>query len=224
MPWIHGSWRSPAAITPRPSRATGPRRFWTAIALAAITLPALTLLLVLLGEHVDLALALVLYLLAVVVIALVGGLVPALLAALAAGLLADYYFTAPVHSLRVERPADVFALVVYVVTAVVGTAAGMAARRTYQAVRASSEARTLSRLATAMMHGQDLPALLEQVGGLRPGRGEPAGEGRRACRRPPLVRRRQYRNGRAGAAVRRRRRKPRGRQPHARRMRPPAER
>lgn len=52
----------------------------------------------------------------------------------------------------------------YVVTAViVGMAAGTAARRTYQAVRASSEARALTRLATAMMHGQDLPALLEQV-------------------------------------------------------------
>ncbi|WP_327257769.1 DUF4118 domain-containing protein [Streptomyces sp. NBC_01244] len=132
--------------------------------LAAITLPGLTALLVLLGEHVDLALALVLYLLAVVVIALVGGLVPALLAALAAGLLADHYFTPPVHSLRVERLADILALVVYVVTAViVGMAAGTAARRTYQAVRASSEARALSRLATAMMHGQDLPTLLEQV-------------------------------------------------------------
>lgn len=149
---------------PHPSRATGPRRFWTAMLLAAIMLPGLTALLVLLGEHVDLSLALVLYLLAVVVIALVGGLVPALVAALAAGLLADYYFTPPMHSLRVQHLADVIALVVYVVTAViVGMAAGTAARSTYRAVRASSEARALSRLATAMIHGQDLPALLEQV-------------------------------------------------------------
>ncbi|MCX4803276.1 DUF4118 domain-containing protein [Streptomyces sp. NBC_01214] len=149
---------------PHPSRATGPRRFWTAMLLAAITLPGLTAVLVLLGEHVDLSLALVLYLLAVVVIALVGGLVPALVAALAAGLLADYYFTPPMHSLRVQHLADVVALVVYVVTAViVGMAAGTAARSTYRAVRASSEALALSRLATAMMHGQDLPTLLEQV-------------------------------------------------------------
>ncbi|MER6196117.1 DUF4118 domain-containing protein, partial [Streptomyces sp. NPDC001586] len=155
---------SSALRLPHPGRATGPRRFRTALLLAALTLPALTALLVLLGEHVDLALALVLYLLAVVVIALVGGLVPALLAALAAGLLADYYFTPPLHSLRVERFTDVLALLVYVVTAVlVGLAAGTAARRTYQAVRASSEARALSRLATAMMHGEDLPTLLEQV-------------------------------------------------------------
>lgn len=102
--------------------------------------------------------------LAVVAIALIGGIVPALPAALAAALLADYYFTPPLHSLRVERLVDILTLVIYVVTAaIVGTAAGAAAHRTYQAVRASSEARALSRLATAMMHGQDLPALLEQV-------------------------------------------------------------
>ncbi|MEU9945189.1 sensor histidine kinase [Streptomyces lavendulae] len=160
----HAAGSLPALRLPHPSRATGPRRFWTAMLLAAVALPALTVLLVLLGEHVDLGLALVLYLLAVVAIALIGGVVPALLAALAAGLLADYRFTPPLHSLRVERLADILTLVVYVVTAViVGTAAGAAARRTYQAVRASSEARALSRLATAMMHGQDLPALLEQV-------------------------------------------------------------
>ncbi|WP_329096919.1 sensor histidine kinase [Streptomyces sp. NBC_01439] len=160
----HAAGESSALRLPHPSRATGPRRFWTAMLLAAITLPGLTAVLVLLGEHVDLAIALVLYLLAVVVIALVGGLVPALLAAFAAGLLADYYFTLPVHSLRVERLSDVLGLVVYVVTAaLVGTAAGTAARRTYQAVRASAEARALSRLASAMMHGQNLPTLLEQV-------------------------------------------------------------
>ncbi|MFJ2597147.1 hypothetical protein [Streptomyces erythrochromogenes] len=73
----HAAGTGSALRLPHPSRATGPCRLWTAIALAAITLPALTLLLVLLGEHVDLALALVLYLLTVVVIALVGGLVHA---------------------------------------------------------------------------------------------------------------------------------------------------
>ncbi|MFJ6353236.1 DUF4118 domain-containing protein [Streptomyces sp. NPDC092046] len=149
---------------PHPTRATGPRRFWGAMLLTAVALPALTLLLVALRGHVDLALVLVLYLLSVVVIALVGGLLPALLAALAAGLLADYYFTLPLHSLDVERTSDIAALLVFVVTAVVvGSASGTAARRTYEAVRARSEARALSRLATSLMHGQDLPALLEQV-------------------------------------------------------------
>ncbi|MFJ7957024.1 DUF4118 domain-containing protein [Streptomyces sp. NPDC096319] len=149
---------------PHPTRATGPRRFWVAMLLAAIALPALTSLLVALGEHVDLAFVLVLYLLTVVVVALVGGLIPALVSALAAGLLADYYFTGPLHSLDVQHTSDVLALLVFVVTAVVvGSASGTAAHRTYEAVRARSEARALSRLATALMRGQDLPALLEQV-------------------------------------------------------------
>ncbi|MDV9186977.1 DUF4118 domain-containing protein [Streptomyces sp. SR27] len=149
---------------PHPTHATGPRRFRGAVLLAAIALPALTSLLVALRGHVDLAFVLVLYLLTVVVVALVGGLVPALISAVAAGLLADYYFTVPLHSLNVQHTSDVLALLVFGVTAiVVGSAAGTAARRTYEAVRARSEARALSRLATALIRGQDLPALLEQV-------------------------------------------------------------
>ncbi|MFD3943894.1 DUF4118 domain-containing protein [Streptomyces sp. NPDC058579] len=158
---------SPRLRLPHPPHAIGPgwrRRFWAAMLLAAVALPALTLLLAAMRDDVDLAFVLLLYLLGIVVIALVGGLVPALIAALAAGLLADYYFSEPLHSLHVERTSDVLALVVFVVTAVVvGMASGMAARRTYEAVRARSEARALSRLAAALMGGEALPALLEQV-------------------------------------------------------------
>ncbi|MCZ0983201.1 DUF4118 domain-containing protein [Streptomyces diastatochromogenes] len=160
----HAAGASSPLRLPRRTRATGPRRFWTAVLMMVAGLPALTLALAALRAHVDLSFVLVLYLLAVVVIALVGGLVPALLAALAAGLLADSYFTAPLHSLNVERTSDVLSLVVFVITAVlVGTAAGTAARRTHEAVRARSEARALSRLAVALMHGEGLVALLEQV-------------------------------------------------------------
>ncbi|MGW8762489.1 DUF4118 domain-containing protein [Streptomyces sp. NPDC055815] len=160
----HAAAASSPLRLPHPTRATGPRRFWTAMLMTAVVLPALTLALAALRDHVDLAFVLVLHLLTVVVIALVGGLVPALLAALAAGLLADYYFTAPLHSLNVERTSDVLSLVVFVITAaVVGTVSGTAARRTREAVRARSEARALSRLATALMHGEGMGALLEQV-------------------------------------------------------------
>ncbi|MGO4759999.1 sensor histidine kinase KdpD, partial [Streptomyces sp. 2MCAF27] len=40
---------------------------------------------------------------------------------------------------------------------------GTAARHTHQAVRATSEARALSRMAAAMMRGEPLPTLVEQV-------------------------------------------------------------
>ncbi|GAB2798959.1 sensor histidine kinase KdpD [Streptomyces chlorus] len=155
---------SAALRLPHPSRGMGPRRYWSALAGAVVLLPLLALLLTVLRGHLGLSSDLVVFLLAVVVVALVGGLYPALFAAVAAALLADYYFTAPVHSLAVERADEVTALVVFVATAaLVGTAAGAAAQRTHQAVRATSEARVLSRLAAAVMRGQDLPALLEQI-------------------------------------------------------------
>jgi two-component system sensor histidine kinase KdpD len=155
---------SAALRLPHPSRGLGPRRYWSALAGAVVLLPVLTLLLTALRGHLSLSSDLVIYLLVVVVVALAGGLYPALLAAVAAALLADYYFTAPVHSLAMERADEITALVVFIATAAfVGTAAGAAAQRTHQAVRATSEARALSRLAAAVMRGQDLPALVEQI-------------------------------------------------------------
>ncbi|MFE2183977.1 DUF4118 domain-containing protein [Streptomyces sp. NPDC059455] len=149
---------------PRPPRGTGPARRWSATAGAAVLLPLLTLVLIAVRDRVGLPGALMSYLLAVVLAALVGGVYPALATAVAAGLLADYYFTQPLHSLKVTRPVDIVALVVFLTAAwLVGAAAGTAARRTGQALRATSEARALSRLAAAMARGQDLPALLEQV-------------------------------------------------------------
>ncbi|MCX5316555.1 DUF4118 domain-containing protein [Streptomyces sp. NBC_00154] len=149
---------------PHPSRGTGPRRYWAALVGAVVLLPVLTILLTALRGNLGLSSDLLLYLLAVVVVALVGGLYPALFAAVAAALLADYYFAAPVHSLVMERPDEITALVVFIAAAaLVGRAAGAAAQRTHQAVRATSEARALSRLAAAVMRGQDLTALVEQI-------------------------------------------------------------
>ncbi|WP_244943571.1 DUF4118 domain-containing protein [Streptomyces inhibens] len=148
---------------PHPSRGTGPRRFWSALAGAALLLPLLTVLLAALRNHLDLSSDLVIYLLAVVVVALIGGLSPALFAAVAAALLADYYFTTPVHSLAVERLNKI-------------TRSWSSSPRPLSSVRprerppgvcirprATSEARALSRLATAMMRGKELPALIEQI-------------------------------------------------------------
>lgn len=156
----------PAAIRvlPHPSRGIGRRRYWSALVGAALLLPAVTLVLASLRGTLDLSTDLVVYLLVIVVAALVGGVYPALIAAVAAGLLADYYFATPLHSFDVTRTGEIVALVVFIVTAaLVGTAAGSAARRAHQAMRATTESASLSRLATAMMRGQDLPGLLEQV-------------------------------------------------------------
>ncbi|MFE9060110.1 DUF4118 domain-containing protein [Streptomyces violaceusniger] len=156
--------KGPSLRLPQPTRGTGPARLWSALAGSAVLLPLLTLLLIALRDRMGLPGALVIYMLAVVLTALVGGVLPALVTAAAAGLLADYYFTRPLHSLDVVHTIDVVALAVFLAAAwLVGTASGAAARQTGQARRATSEARVLSRLAAAMMRGQDLPALLEQV-------------------------------------------------------------
>ncbi|MDT0468617.1 DUF4118 domain-containing protein [Streptomyces gibsoniae] len=155
-----------AAGHPVPHRARGIRApcNWVALAGALLLPLALTLVLVALRDHLGLSSDLVLYLLAVVVIALAGGILPALAAAVVAGLLADYFFTTPVHSLAIGRAGDILALAVFlIVAAAVGSAAGNTARRTRQTAYVAAEARALTRLATAVMRGQDLPALLEHI-------------------------------------------------------------
>lgn len=162
----HEEAAGPASLLTMPHtvRGIGRRRLGAALATAAVLLPALTFTLAAVRDGVGLAGALLLYLLAVVVIALVGGLWPALAAAVAAGLLADYYLVSPRHSLDIARGDEILVLAVFVaVAALVGTATGTAARRSYRAGRALSEARVLSRLATDMMHGQELPALVERI-------------------------------------------------------------
>jgi two-component system sensor histidine kinase KdpD len=115
----------------------------------------------------DLALGsdLLLFLLAVVICALVGGIVPALAAAVIASLLLDYYFVAPLHRLSISRGENILALAVFVViAALVSRVVDQAARRNVEAARSNAEAETLSTLAGSLLRGeQALPALMERV-------------------------------------------------------------
>jgi two-component system sensor histidine kinase KdpD len=54
-----------------------------------------------------------LYLIAVMLVGLIGGLLPALAAALAAAALLGYYFIAPVDVVAIESPENVVALVAF---------------------------------------------------------------------------------------------------------------
>ena len=58
-----------------------------------------------LRPHLDLANDLLIYLVAVVAVAIVGGFWPAVLAAITASLLLNWYFTQPVHTLTMPSPA-----------------------------------------------------------------------------------------------------------------------
>jgi two-component system sensor histidine kinase KdpD len=135
------------------------------LGIALFGLPLLTLLL----EHLRGSLALdgqvLLYLLAVVVVALVGGVAPALVSAVAAVMAINYYFVEPRHTLDVAHADQAIALVVFLVVAVVVSGAvELASRRARAARAAAREAETLSGLAgTEFAAGDGLQSVLEQA-------------------------------------------------------------
>jgi two-component system sensor histidine kinase KdpD len=141
------------------------RRRRLGFALAAVGLPVLTLLLAQVHAEFGLPSDILLFLAWVVVVALVGGLLPAVCAALAAFTLLNYYFVAPTHELAIARRENVLALVVFLAVAVaVAAAVDLAARRTSEAARARAEAETLSTLAGSVLRGSaPLAALLDQL-------------------------------------------------------------
>lgn len=117
------------------------------------------------GPWVGLAGHSLLFLLAVVITSLVGGLGPALLSAVVGSTLLNYYFIPPVHTFRVAEWHNVITLIVFVaagvlVSAVVHRAASLAA----QSARAAAESRSLAAMAGGVLRGQEaLPTLLEHV-------------------------------------------------------------
>ncbi len=141
------------------------RRRLAGAALGTVLLVALTLLLTALREHTSLSSDALLYLVAVVLVALVGGIYPALVAAVASGLLLNWFFTLPLHSLTISRVDDVIGILAYVlVAALVSTVVDVAARRSREAARAGAEAETLFTLAGSLLRGEEaLPALLQRV-------------------------------------------------------------
>jgi len=149
----------------RAGAALSPRRRATGYAAGVLGLPALTGLLLLSQEHLSLPSDILLFLAAVVGVALIGGRRPAMIAALLGFGLLNYFFTPPVHLFTVAERENLLALVVFLVVAVaVATVVDRAARRTGEAARARAEAETLSTLAGSVLRGsRPLPALLDQV-------------------------------------------------------------
>ncbi len=135
------------------------------LALAALGLPLLTVLLTQVRDQLSLPSDILLYLAAVVAVALVGGLYPALVAAVAGFLLLNWYFTPPLHQWTIAERENILALTVFLlVAAAVSAVVDLAARRTSDAARARAEAETLSTLAGSVLRGsRPLPALLDQL-------------------------------------------------------------
>lgn len=151
-------------MLPLPGGGLPPARQWVGFVLVAAGLPGLTAVLTELRGTLSLDSVLLLYLLAVVTIAVVGGMAPAVVAALASFLLVNWFLIPPYHTFVVERQDSVVALVVFTVVAVaVSVTVDLAARRRVAAARSHIEAELLSRLTAEPVAATSLPEVLERV-------------------------------------------------------------
>ncbi|MEV0717267.1 DUF4118 domain-containing protein [Asanoa sp. NPDC050611] len=148
-----------------PAPVLSARRRLIGFFLVALGLPALTGALLPLRADLSLPSEMLLFLAAVVGIALVGGIWPAVLAAVAASLLLNYFFTPPTNEWTIAQRENILALLVFVViAAAVSWIVDVAARRTRDAAGASAEAQTLATVAGSVLRGtRPLTALLERL-------------------------------------------------------------
>ena len=107
----------------------------------------------------------VLFFLATVVVALVGGLGPALLAAFGGALLLNFFLTPPLYTFTIAEDENVITLVAMVLVAVlVALVVDRAARRAQQAAAARNEAALLASFSRSVLTGPaPLPQLLDRV-------------------------------------------------------------
>jgi two-component system, OmpR family, sensor histidine kinase KdpD len=136
-----------------------------ALVTAAILLAALVPISAALRDNISFGSDLLLFLLAVIIVSLIGGFIAAFGTAVVASLLLNYYFVPPIHKLTISEPENIFALGVFVVVALlVSHVVGLAARRSSEAARSNAEAETISALAGSLLRGeQAIPAMLERV-------------------------------------------------------------
>ena len=150
---------------PRPRGAIPLRRKVAGYVLAAALSLVLTVALANLRSGLNLTSDVLMFLVAVILVALVGGFAPAVLAAIVGSLLLNYYFTPPIHQWTIAQANNALALGVFVVVALlVSSVVDTAARRTKQAARANAESELLATTAGSVLRGQQgLSALLDRV-------------------------------------------------------------
>ncbi|MFB6642780.1 ATP-binding protein [Streptomyces chartreusis] len=106
-----------------------------------------------------------LFLLAVVGVACIGGVASAVIASVTASLLLNYWFIPPIGAFTLDDPNALLALTVFaVVAATVAAVVDRSLRLSRRAARATAEAETMSSLAGSIVRGgQTIPALLERT-------------------------------------------------------------
>jgi two-component system, OmpR family, sensor histidine kinase KdpD len=142
---------------PRSSGITR-RRSTAGLALAALVLPVLTASMAAARQDLFLIDDVLLYLLAVILVTLVGGFWPAVTASVTAVLLLNWYFTPPLHTWTIDAPQNILALLLFVASAVtISSVVHLAAVRSSLARQRASDASTLLRLARTVLSGDDSP-------------------------------------------------------------------
>jgi two-component system sensor histidine kinase KdpD len=133
--------------------------------LAVVLAPLLTLALSTNRSGINLTSDVLAFLVAVIVVALVGGFLPALAEAIAGSLLLNYYFTPPIHQFTIAEANNWLALGVFIAVGLaVSWVVDTTARRTKQAARANAESELLVTTAGSILRGQGaLDALLERT-------------------------------------------------------------
>ncbi|MGW1782604.1 ATP-binding protein [Streptomyces sp. NPDC002143] len=116
-------------------------------------------------DRLDLTSEALLFLLAVVGVACIGGVASAVIASLTASLLLNYWFIPPIGQFTLDDPNALIALAVFaVVAAVVAAVVDRSLRLSRRSARATAEAETMSSLAgTIVRGGATIPALVERT-------------------------------------------------------------
>jgi two-component system, OmpR family, sensor histidine kinase KdpD len=144
--------------------ASGPRRHLLAAGLSVAVLVIVTIGIGLLKLFVPVLSLGVLYVFAVLPVAVAFGLVYAGLVSVASMLAFNWFFLPPVHTFTLSDSRNWFALAVYLVTAVVvsGLASG-ARRRATEAEQREVETALLADVATSLMQGHDVAGELGHI-------------------------------------------------------------
>ena len=137
---------------------------WRGHLAALVVPPLLTLALTNVRHGVNLTSQVLIFLVATVAIARLGGLLSALIAALWGSMLLNYYFIPPVHSITIAEANNVIALVVFALVALtVASVVDLATKQTRRAANAAAEAETLNAFAVAVLRGDEtISALLQR--------------------------------------------------------------
>lgn len=136
-----------------------------AFALALTGGPLLTWLLVAIRSEDTITSDVLAYQLLVVLVALVGGIWPAVFAAVMSGLTLNFFFVEPFYTVTISDPRNAWALVLYIVIAVlVSFVVDRAARAARAARRAAAESELLATVAGSVLRGESaIPAMVART-------------------------------------------------------------